>query len=187
MTRGREDNVAHLIAENLDDARQLWVETFSRDRADLGPGHAAMRAAEDLDRYAPQRPLEAALGDLRAAWTRQQDLRSALARTERQRHFMAGFGDPAYEAEFQAAVDEIRDELTNATHQVHALLHEPALRSLPPGGSSKNTTTGSKTANTNGNSQPKPTGRSATPSDQATTNPPTATRAHPTQGSGISR
>ena len=41
MTRGRENNVAHLVAENLDDARQSWVETFSRDRADLGPGHAA--------------------------------------------------------------------------------------------------------------------------------------------------
>ena len=101
MTRGRETNVAHLVAENLDDARQLWVETFGRDRADLGPGHAAMRAAEDLDRYAPQRPLQVALGDLRAAWTRQQDLRSALARAERQHHFIAGYGDPAYDAELQ--------------------------------------------------------------------------------------
>ena len=79
MTRGREDNVAHLVAENLDDARQLWVETFGRDRADLGPGHAARRAAEDLERYAPHRPLEAALADLRAAWTTEQDLRHALA------------------------------------------------------------------------------------------------------------
>ena len=56
MTRGREDNVAHLVAENLDDARQLWVETFGRDRADLGPAHAAQRAAEDLERYAPTAP-----------------------------------------------------------------------------------------------------------------------------------
>ena len=133
MTRGRETNVAHVVAEDLDEARQLWVETFSRDRADLGPGHAAMRAAEDLDRYAPHRPLALALGDLRAAWTRQQDLRSALARAESRHQFMAGYGAPDYVAEFQAAVDEIRDHLTSATHQVHALLHEPTLRSLPPG------------------------------------------------------
>ena len=133
MTRGRETNVAHLVAEDLDDARQQWIETFSRDRADLGPGHAAMRAAEDLERYAPHRPLEAALGDLRAAWSTQQDLRSALPRAERQHKFMAGYGDSAYAAEFQAAVDELRDELATATAQVHTLLREPALRSLPPG------------------------------------------------------
>ncbi len=133
MTRGRVDNVAHLVAEDLDDARRQWVETFGRDRADLGPSHAAMRAAEDLERYAPHRPRQAALGDLRAAWSRQQDLRTAMARADRQRRFMAGYGDPDYEARFQAMVEEIREDLTDATGQVHALLHEPALRSLPSG------------------------------------------------------
>ena len=93
MTRGREDNVAHLVAEDLDDARQQWIETFGRDRADLGPAHAARRAAEDLERYAPHRPLEAALGDLRAAWTTEQDLRDALARCESRYDFMAADGD----------------------------------------------------------------------------------------------
>ena len=94
MTRGRTDNVAHLVAQDLDDARQLWVETFGRDRADLGPAHAAQRAAEDLERYAPHRPLEAALADLRAAWSRQQDLRSAMAGADRQRGFMARLWRP---------------------------------------------------------------------------------------------
>jgi hypothetical protein len=28
-------------AESVDDARDRWVSVFSRDRADLGPGHAA--------------------------------------------------------------------------------------------------------------------------------------------------
>jgi len=56
MTRGREDNVIHPVAEDVDDARQVWVETFGRDRADLGPGHAARRAAEELERYAPTGP-----------------------------------------------------------------------------------------------------------------------------------
>ncbi|WP_179659243.1 MobF family relaxase [Nocardioides panzhihuensis] len=53
MTRGRRRNIAHLVADDLDDARHQWVEIFSRDRADLGPGHAALRAAEDIDRYGP--------------------------------------------------------------------------------------------------------------------------------------
>ena len=53
MTRGRHRNVAHLVAESVDDARSQWVDVFNRDRADLGPGHAAERAADDVDRYGP--------------------------------------------------------------------------------------------------------------------------------------
>ncbi len=53
MTRGRHHNTAHLVAENLGEARAHWVDVFSRDRADLGPAHAAQTAAEDIDRYGP--------------------------------------------------------------------------------------------------------------------------------------
>ena len=56
MTRGRENNVAHLVAESIDDARLQWVDVFGRDRADLGPTHAALRAADDIDRYGPKAP-----------------------------------------------------------------------------------------------------------------------------------
>jgi conjugative relaxase-like TrwC/TraI family protein len=52
MTRGRDDNVAHFVADTVEDARRQWVEVFSRDRADLGPAHAAHLAAEDVERYA---------------------------------------------------------------------------------------------------------------------------------------
>jgi len=51
MTRGRDANTAHLVAESLEDARDQWVGVFSRDRADLGPSRAAARAGEDLERY----------------------------------------------------------------------------------------------------------------------------------------
>ncbi|WP_416224781.1 MobF family relaxase [Nocardioides sp. dk4132] len=53
MTRGRHHNTAHLVAETTDDARAQWIDVFSRDRADLGPGHAAQTAADDIDRYGP--------------------------------------------------------------------------------------------------------------------------------------
>ena len=56
MTRGREHNTAHLVAENLDDARRQWVEVFGRDRADLGPARARTRALEDIERYGPAAP-----------------------------------------------------------------------------------------------------------------------------------
>jgi len=53
MTRGRESNTVHLVAENLDDARQQWVLTFARNRADLGPAHAATLATEEASKYQP--------------------------------------------------------------------------------------------------------------------------------------
>ena len=59
MTRGRHTNTAHLVAEDLDTARTHWVEVFSRDRADLGPAHAAEIAAEDIERYGPRAPARA--------------------------------------------------------------------------------------------------------------------------------
>jgi len=77
MTRGRENNVAHLVAENPDDARRQWEEVFGRNRADLGPAAAAEQAAEDIERYGTQkhtRPLDEVLADLWAAWSQQADL-----------------------------------------------------------------------------------------------------------------
>ncbi|MGH3626936.1 MAG: AAA family ATPase, partial [Sciscionella sp.] len=51
MTRGRRRNVAHLVAESVEDARKQWCDVFGRDRADLGPAHAREAAAEAIDRY----------------------------------------------------------------------------------------------------------------------------------------
>lgn len=56
MTRGRESNTVHLVAEDLDDARQQWVLTFARNRADLGPAHAAKLATEEAAKYEPYVP-----------------------------------------------------------------------------------------------------------------------------------
>jgi exodeoxyribonuclease V alpha subunit len=56
LTRGRDTNTAHLVADDLDEARRQWVDAFSRDRADLGPGHARSRVIEDIDRYGPAIP-----------------------------------------------------------------------------------------------------------------------------------
>jgi ATP-dependent exoDNAse (exonuclease V) alpha subunit len=55
MTRGRESNTAHLVAESVEDARKQWVEVFARDRADLGPAHARQQAIDAIDRYGPSR------------------------------------------------------------------------------------------------------------------------------------
>ena len=54
MTRGRQRNVAHLVAESVEDARKQWIAVFSRDRADLGSAHARRQAIDSIDRYGPQ-------------------------------------------------------------------------------------------------------------------------------------
>nr|WP_253942386.1 MobF family relaxase [Nocardioides sp. zg-1230] len=56
MTRGRDSNVAHLVAASLDEARQQWSQVFSRDRAGLGPAHLQRLALEAVDRYGPTAP-----------------------------------------------------------------------------------------------------------------------------------
>lgn len=55
MTRGRDANTAHLVADSPDDAKQQWIDVFGRDRADLGPGHARRLAVDSIDRYGPNR------------------------------------------------------------------------------------------------------------------------------------
>ncbi|GGF36363.1 hypothetical protein GCM10011519_07340 [Marmoricola endophyticus] len=63
MTRGRQTNTAHLVAETVDDARAQWVDIFHRDRADLGPSHAAEAARDAVERLGTQaNPLEAKRG-----------------------------------------------------------------------------------------------------------------------------
>ena len=85
MTRGRDHNTAHLVADTPQAARDQWIEVFNRDRADLGPAHAARLAAQEAAPYATHRPLGAALSDLRDAWTQEHTLAQHLtaARGER--------------------------------------------------------------------------------------------------------
>ncbi len=71
MTRGRQDNTAHLVAGDLEEAREQWVAAFARDRADLGPTRARESAEREAANYAAARPLDDVLIQLRQAWTMQ--------------------------------------------------------------------------------------------------------------------
>ena len=109
-------------------------KVFGRDRADLGPAHAARRAADDVERYGPARPLDGALQQLRAAWTTEQDLRDALWRTGQRREVWVGaseLGRPRL-AQLDAEIAELTSKLHAASRQVSVGLHEPAVRALSP-------------------------------------------------------
>lgn len=81
MTRGKNSNTAHLVAESIEDARGKWIRAFDRDRADLGPRHAARQAAEDIDRYRPD-----ARAFTRPVTGPDESLAEALTITEASRH-----------------------------------------------------------------------------------------------------
>ena len=85
MTRGRQANISHLVAADVDEARELWTAVFARDRADLGPAHAAGLAAAEAARYAPSRPVEQVAADLHRVWTVEQDCLDRLAFLQPQR------------------------------------------------------------------------------------------------------
>ncbi len=63
------------------------MDAFARDRADLGPAHAARRAAGQAAGYTRARPLDRVLDELREAWRsqadRQQELQRATALRDR--------------------------------------------------------------------------------------------------------
>lgn len=112
MIRGRSVNTAHLIADDLAEAREQWIAIFGRNRADLGPTHAAELAAREAAHYAPPRPLEEVLADLNQAWTAEQRCLDGLAIAEPLRDelreivaFDAGYADrlAAREAQYRIA------------------------------------------------------------------------------------
>ncbi|UOR00403.1 AAA family ATPase [Leucobacter allii] len=48
MTRGREMNTLHIVATDLDNAKQQFVDALVRDRADRGLGDATERASAEI-------------------------------------------------------------------------------------------------------------------------------------------
>jgi len=84
MTRGRDHNTAHLVADTPQEARDQWIAVFNRDRADLGPAHAARLAAQEAAQYATHRRFGAALSDLRDAWTQEHTLAQDLTAARRE-------------------------------------------------------------------------------------------------------
>jgi hypothetical protein len=121
MTRGREANTAHLVAADLDDARDQWIAAFSRDRADLGPAAASQTAARAAAGYRTPRPLSDVLAELRNAWTNQRTARWQLEHLQaRLDHTQA---QAAWEARcrqtlapLETASDAARTTLEHAEH-----------------------------------------------------------------------
>jgi exodeoxyribonuclease V alpha subunit len=150
MTRGRTTNTAHLMAADLAEARQQWMAVFGRDRADLGPGHAAQLAAAEAARYAQPRSLDQVRAELHQAWTVEQrcldqlavlqpqhdTLRAVAALQAAQKVTRVGaLGRTPGPAERLSDVDRgiaaAEHELAGARQRIAALLADPALLDQP--------------------------------------------------------
>ncbi|MGD9607454.1 MAG: MobF family relaxase [Leucobacter sp.] len=58
MTRGREQNLLHIIADHEADARAQFIEAMARDRADRGLTDATARAAEEVRGLVKEGPIK---------------------------------------------------------------------------------------------------------------------------------
>ena len=80
MTRGRESNVLHVVAESQADARAQFIDAMGRDRADRGLADATRRAVEEVAGLVESGPVrfmndEIAVLDKRAATAEAQAAR----------------------------------------------------------------------------------------------------------------
>lgn len=78
MTRGRESNLLHVVAEDLDQARVQFVAAMERDRADRGLADATQRAAEEVAGLIADGPVRF-IGDEIAALMQQAAIAEAQA------------------------------------------------------------------------------------------------------------
>ena len=86
------------LAANVEEAREQWIAVFARDRADLGPAHAAQLAAAEAARYAPARPLEDVWRSCSAAWTGEQRCRDTVADLQLRREVLRATPEPHAES-----------------------------------------------------------------------------------------
>jgi hypothetical protein len=125
MTRGRQANTAHLVADGVVEGREQWIAVFARDRADLGPAHAAQLAAAEAARYAPPRPFQAVLAELRQARETEQRCLATLADTQRRRNPLAelialGPGPAERLPQLQAHHQQARQDAEQAQEKARA-------------------------------------------------------------------
>ena len=66
MTRGRNENLLHIVAGNLADARAQFIEAMERDRADRGLADATHRAVEEVAGLTEYGPVRLVSGEIAA-------------------------------------------------------------------------------------------------------------------------
>ncbi|WP_231729538.1 MULTISPECIES: MobF family relaxase [unclassified Microbacterium] len=119
MTRGRESNVLHIVAENQADARAQFIEAMERDRADRGLTDATERAAEAVRGLVDE-------GPVRLVQTERARLTQIIERAEQSASVFeeAAARFAAQKDTHRAETQAIRELVTHAKERVEHTRHE---------------------------------------------------------------
>ena len=120
MTRGRTANTVHVVSDDLQAARQQWIDTAGRGRPDLGVEAARVAAVRAAAGYAA--PAEPAVPDLErvaqvldalhAAWTAQDRAETQLKRL--QPRLASAQADHARQQEAEQTLGPLREAMTGS-------------------------------------------------------------------------
>ncbi len=93
MTRGRNENLLHVVAENHAEARAQFVEAMERDRADRGLAAATQRAAEEVAGLTEHGPVQLVSDEIAALVKRAETAEAQAARWQQVSAALADLSD----------------------------------------------------------------------------------------------
>ena len=183
MTRGREDNTAHLVAENLDEARSRGLRRSAATAPTSGPPTPPNAPPGQPRPLRPPPSPRSRAGRPACRLGRSARPASRPARYQHRHVLMAEIGepDPYWVADLNTQIDEHVTWSPPPPTRCTPSSTNPPSDPYPRAGSTKSTPTGSRTDEPHNNAQPKPTATGSTTPDPATTNSPTTTTARLTQ------
>ena len=123
MTRGRETNRLHVIAQDMTDARAQFIDAMERDRADRGLDHATTQAVEAVQGLAADGPVRLVTDELARL---DQEIKSAerAARRWEQTAARLDAQRSAHRAEDDQSTDALR-RTEEAAERVRAEVAQP--------------------------------------------------------------
>lgn len=125
MTRGRESNVLHVVAEDEADARAQFVEAMQRDRADRGLADATQRAKEAVAGLIVGGPVKLVTDEVAALLERAERAEAQAARWEQARTVLAELHERETAVREQARASE--EAAKQHAEQVHAEVAAPII------------------------------------------------------------
>ncbi|WP_240739883.1 MobF family relaxase [Leucobacter triazinivorans] len=93
MTRGRNENLLHIVAGNLAEARAQFIEAMERDRADRGLAAATQRAVEQVTGLTEHGPVRFVSDEIAALVQRAETAEAQAARWQQVSAALAAIGD----------------------------------------------------------------------------------------------